>query len=106
MAVKHFVLIKFKEGTSAEEIIKKMEEMTMEIDKVKSFEWGQDMESEEMLRQGFTHAFSLTFESKEEFVAFSQHPTHLAFAELLLSAVEKAIVFDFPVVQVKPPVNA
>ncbi|KAJ6368944.1 hypothetical protein OIU78_001337 [Salix suchowensis] len=59
--VKHLVVVKFKEGVVVEEIIKGMEKLVTEVDLVKSFEWGQDSEGHEMLTQGFTHSFAMTF---------------------------------------------
>ncbi|KAF7808026.1 stress-response A/B barrel domain-containing protein [Senna tora] len=73
---KHLVIVKFKEGVVVEEVIKGMEKLVSEIDALKSFEWGQDIESHEMLRQGFTHAFLMTFNKKEDFTAFQAHPNH------------------------------
>lgn len=36
---KHLVVVKFKDGTAVEEIVKGMEQLVTEIDLVKSFEW-------------------------------------------------------------------
>lgn len=63
---------------------------------------GQDIESAEILRQGFTHAFLMTFGSKEDFSAFAGHPNHLQFSATFSSAIDKAILLDFPAINVKP----
>ncbi|KAA8550217.1 hypothetical protein F0562_001901 [Nyssa sinensis] len=98
---KHLVVAKFKEGVVVEEILKGMEKLVSEIAAVKSFEWGQDIESPEMLRQGFTHAFLMTFSSKEDFTAYQSHPNHIEFSATLTATIEKVVVLDFPSVLVK-----
>ncbi|KAI9080153.1 hypothetical protein K1719_037831 [Acacia pycnantha] len=103
---KHFVIVKFKEGVAVEDVIKGMEKMVSQIDSVKHFEWGQDIESQEMLRQGYTHAFLMTFNSKEDFVAFQGHPNHVEFSATFSTAIEKLVLLDFPTNLVKPPAAA
>ncbi|CAA2933921.1 stress-response A/B barrel domain-containing protein At5g22580-like [Olea europaea var. sylvestris] len=98
---KHLVLVKFKEEVAVEEVLKGMEKLVSEMDIVKSFVWGQDIESHEMLRQGFTHAFLMTFGSKDDFTAFASHPNHVEFSSTFSAAIEKAVLLDFPVVTVK-----
>lgn len=56
-----------------------------------------------MLRQGFTHAFLMTFGSKEDFTAFLGHPNHVEFSSTFSTVIEKAVLLDFPVVTVKAP---
>uniref|UniRef100_A0A7C9DD26 Stress-response A/B barrel domain-containing protein n=1 Tax=Opuntia streptacantha TaxID=393608 RepID=A0A7C9DD26_OPUST len=99
---KHLVVAKFKDGVAVEDIIKGMQDMVSEIDAVKSFEWGQDLESHEMLRQGFTHSFLMAFNSKEEFTAFQSHPKHGEFSTTFSAAIEKVVLLDFPAVVAKP----
>ncbi|KAI3461321.1 hypothetical protein Pfo_017984 [Paulownia fortunei] len=99
---KHLVLVKFKEGVAVEDVLKGMEKLVSEMDTVKSFVWGQDIESHEMLRQGFTHAFLMTFGSKDDFIAFVSHPNHVEFSSTFSTAIEKAVLLDFPAVTVKP----
>ncbi|GAB4859739.1 hypothetical protein Ancab_011217 [Ancistrocladus abbreviatus] len=103
--VNHLVVVKFKEGVVVDDIIKGLEKLASEIDAVKSFVWGQDAESHEMLRQGFTHAFLMTFTNKEDFDAFQSHPNHLEFSATFSSAIEKVVLLDFPAVVVKPQVK-
>lgn len=99
---KHLVVAKFKEGVVVEDIIKGMQDLTSEIDTVKSFEWGEDLESHEMLRQGFTHSFLMTFNSKEEYTEFLSHPKHVELSATFSAAIEKVILLDFPTVVAKP----
>ncbi|KAB1215932.1 hypothetical protein CJ030_MR4G028706 [Morella rubra] len=100
---KHLVIAKFKEGVVVDEILKGMEKLVSELDTVKSFEWGQDIESQEMLRQGFTHAFLMTFQKKEDFTAFLGHPSHVEFSATFSAAIEKIVLLDFPAALVKAP---
>ncbi|CAJ1956094.1 unnamed protein product [Sphenostylis stenocarpa] len=100
---KHFVIVKFKEGVAVDELTKGMEKLVSEIDAVKSFEWGQDIESLDVLRQGFTHAFLMTFNKKEDFVAFQSHPNHVEFSTKFSAAIENIVLLDFPSTLVKAP---
>ncbi|KAM7502236.1 hypothetical protein LguiB_001140 [Lonicera macranthoides] len=99
---KHLVVVKFKEEVVVEEIIKGMEKLVSELDTVKSFEWGEDIESQEMLRQGFTHAFLMTFNTKDDFTSFTTHPKHLEFSATFSSVIHNILLLDFPSVLVKP----
>ncbi|GMY15872.1 stress-response A/B barrel domain-containing protein At5g22580 [Fagus crenata] len=100
---KHLVIAKFKEGVVVEEVLKGMEDLVSKIGVVKSFEWGQDIESPEILTQGFTHAFLMTFHKKEDYTAFQSHSDHVQFSSTFSAAIEKFVVLDFPAVLVKPP---
>ncbi|KAL3620168.1 hypothetical protein CASFOL_035080 [Castilleja foliolosa] len=98
----HLVLVKFKDDVVVEDVLKGMEKLVSEMDIVKSFVWGQDIESHEMLRQGFTHAFLMKFSNKDDFVAFATHPNHVEFSAAFSTSIEKAILLDFPAITVKP----
>ncbi|KAF5822695.1 putative stress responsive alpha-beta barrel [Helianthus annuus] len=99
----HLVVVKFKEEVVVEDIIKGLEKLVSQVDTVKSFVWGKDIESMEMLRQGFTHALMMTFGSKDDFDAFQTHPNHLEYTATFSAAIEKIVLLDFPAVVVKPP---
>lgn len=64
---------------------------------------GQDIESLDVLRQGFTHAFLMTFNKKEDFAEFQSHPNHVEFSEKFSAAIEKIVLLDFPSTLVKKP---
>ncbi|OMO58374.1 Dimeric alpha-beta barrel [Corchorus capsularis] len=100
---KHLVVVKFKEDVAVEEILKGMEKLVSEVESVKSFEWGQDTEGLDMLRQGYTHAFMMTFEKKEDYTAFVSHPSHVEFSATFSTAIDKIVVLDFPCVLAKAP---
>ena len=64
---------------------------------------GHDVEGQEMVTQGFTHVFSMTFDDKEAIASFLTHPKHLEFCPTFSAAIEKIIVLDFPSLLLKPP---
>ncbi|XP_058766766.1 stress-response A/B barrel domain-containing protein At5g22580-like [Vicia villosa] len=99
----HYVIVKFKDGVEVEELIQELEKMISGIEHVKSFEWGKDIEGHEMLRQGYTHAFLMTFNEKEALNAFQVHPNHVEFSKIFSPALEKIVVMDFPAITVKAP---
>ncbi|KAK3139329.1 hypothetical protein QOZ80_5AG0381530 [Eleusine coracana subsp. coracana] len=101
--VKHLCLVRFKEGVVVDDVLKGMTELVSQMDMVKSFEWGEDVLKPEMLTQGFTHVFSLTFASTEDLTNYMSHEKHAAFAGTFMAALDKVIVIDFPVVIAKPP---
>ncbi|GAV62846.1 Dabb domain-containing protein [Cephalotus follicularis] len=99
----HLVVVKFKEDVVVRELIKGMEKLVSDTDIVKSFKWGQDIHNHEMLTQGFTHAFLMTFNNQEEYTAFVGHPKHLEFSGTFSTAIEKIVVLDFPAAVVSAP---
>jgi Stress responsive A/B Barrel Domain len=64
---------------------------------------GTEMLGEEMLRQGFTHVFIMTFNNGEDFTSYINHPSHNNFIGTFQAVIENALVFDFPSVIIKPP---
>ncbi|RLN28900.1 uncharacterized protein C2845_PM05G05530 [Panicum miliaceum] len=67
---------------------------------------GQDVLNQEMLTQGFTHVFSLTFASADDLTSYMGHEKHSEVAATFMAALEKVVVIDFPVVITKPPPSA
>ncbi|KAF3621941.1 putative tRNA dimethylallyltransferase 2-like, partial [Capsicum annuum] len=98
---KHLVLVKFKEDVVVEDILKELEKLAHGTDLIKSFVWGKDTESHEMLTQGYTHAIIMTYNSKEDYEACISHPKDVDFAALFVTVIEKAVVLNFPAVSVK-----
>ncbi|XP_038977014.1 stress-response A/B barrel domain-containing protein At5g22580-like [Phoenix dactylifera] len=99
---KHLVLVKFKDGVVVEKLMEGMQNLVAEMDTVKSFEWGQNVLSEDMVTQGFTHMFLLTFRSPNDLATYANHPSHLEYAEKFTAAIDKVLLFDFPPILVKP----
>lgn len=95
--LRHVVMFKFKEGTSATDI-KKVEdafrELPNKIKEIKGYEWGIN-NSPEKLDYGFTHVFFLTFDSEEGRAAYLPHPDHKAFGKVLGPFLDKVMVLDY-----------
>lgn len=95
--LRHVVLFKFKDGTTATDI-KKVETaflaLPSKIKEVKSLEWGTN-NSPESLNQGFTHCFLVTFSSEKDRAIYLPHPAHKAFGEVLHPYLDKVLVIDY-----------
>ena len=95
--LRHVVLFKFKDDTSAGDI-KAVEDafraLPAEIDLIRDFEWGVDV-SVEGIAQGFTHCFFLTFASAADRDAYLPHPAHTRFGELVRPFLDKVLVIDY-----------
>ncbi len=95
--LRHVVLFKFKDGTSATDI-KKVEDsfraLPSKIKEIKDFEWGTN-NSPEHLEQGFTHCFFLSFASEKDREIYLPHPAHKAFGEVLKPFLDKVLVIDY-----------
>ncbi|MEP6749531.1 MAG: Dabb family protein [Bacteroidota bacterium] len=95
--LRHVVLLKFKDGTSAAGI-KKVEDafraLPSKIKEIKSLEWGIN-NSPESLNQGFTHCFFVSFSSEKDRAIYLPHPAHKAFGETLHPVLDKVLVIDY-----------
>ena len=95
--LRHVVLFKFKDASSAADV-KKVEEafaaLPDKLPQIKSYEWGKN-NSPEGLNQGLTHCFILTFSSEKERDDYLVHPDHKAFGKILGPHLDKVTVVDF-----------
>lgn len=95
--LRHVVLFKFKESSSAADV-KKVEDafraLPAQIKQIKSFDWGLN-NSPENLNQGFTHCFLVTFASEKDREIYLPHPAHQAFVEVLKPHLDKVLVIDY-----------
>lgn len=95
--LRHVVLFKFKDGSSAADV-KKVEdafrELPSKVKEVKDFEWGTN-NSPESLNQGFTHCFFVSFETEKDREVYLPHPAHKAFVEVLKPHLDKVLVIDY-----------
>ena len=95
--LRHVVLFKFKEGTTAAQM-KQIEDafsaLPSKIKNIKGYEWGLN-NSPEGLDKGFTHAFFLTFASEEDRAIYLPHPDHKAFGDLLSPYLDNVLVVDY-----------
>lgn len=97
---RHVVLFQFKAEATPEQV-KSIEAAFValkgKIPAVQSLEWGKNV-SPEGQNQGLTHAFFVTFASKDAIeTGYLHHPEHEAFVKILKPLLEKAVVVDYVV---------
>jgi hypothetical protein len=95
--LKHALFLKFKPGTSKEQIEEAEEslvKLASHCDAVKSFEWGTN-NSPEKHDEGFTHAFMFTFNDVDGLKKYAMMPEHQAVVQKLHEVAENARVLDF-----------
>lgn len=94
---RHIVLFKFKDSATPEQVAaveKAFGELPSKIDTITAYEWGPS-ESVEQKNDGFTHCFFVTFKDKAGLETYIPHPAHVAFKEVLIPILDKALVFDY-----------
>ena len=95
--LRHVVLFKFKETSSAEDI-KQVEEafnaLPSKISEIKGYEWGTN-NSPENLNKGLTHCFFLTFSSEADRDTYLTHPDHVAFGDIAGPHIADVTVVDY-----------
>lgn len=97
--LKHIVIFKFKQASSQEaieEIVASFLNLKNENTGILEIDWGENV-SPENHHQGFTHCFTLTFQSLNELNKYQLHPKHLDFQEVLIPHMEKVFVVDYNV---------
>jgi len=97
--VKHIALLKFKAGTTQEQIDQIMAdllELSESVDGIEDYVGGLN-NSPEGLNDGFTHGFIMTFGNGAGRDAYLPHPAHESFKATVLPHVERVVVFDFDV---------
>ncbi len=95
--LRHVVLFKFKDDTSAakvREIESAFAALPSKIDTICDFEWGTDV-SVENRSMGFTHCFVVTFKDEEGRAAYLPHPAHKQFGQILGPHLDKVCVVDY-----------
>ena len=95
--LRHVVLFKFTDASTAEDV-KKVEDafgaLKGKISLIKDYEWGTNS-SPENLNQGLTHCFFVTFHSDKDRDDYLVHPDHQAFVEVLKPYLDKVTVIDY-----------
>ena len=97
--VKHMGLLKFKDGTSEDEINRIFDELmdiSENIPGIEDYVSGPNT-SPEGLSDGFTHAFVMTFSDSAARDAYLPHPDHEKFKSGAIPHIEKVLVVDFEV---------
>jgi hypothetical protein len=95
--LRHVVSFKFKASASKAEITKVVDAFAAlpdSISTIKAFEWGTNV-SPEKHDKGFTHLFTLTFNTAEGRDAYLVHPEHQAFGKGLGPVLEDVFVIDY-----------
>jgi hypothetical protein len=97
--VKHIALLKFKDGTSEEQINKLFDELldlSETVDGIEDYVSGPNT-SPEGKSAGYTHAFIMTFSDAAARDAYITHAEHQKFQANATPVVESVVVFDFEV---------
>jgi hypothetical protein len=97
--VKHVALLKFKEGTSQEqidEVFNQLLDLSENVAGIDDYVAGPN-NSPEGLSDGFTHGFVMTFHDAAARDAYLTNADHQRFQSSALPIVEKVTVFDFEV---------
>jgi hypothetical protein len=95
--IRHVVLFKFKDGTTAEqkkEVEDAFRKLPKQVSEIVDFEWGTNI-SPENRDQGFTHCFLVTFNDAKGRDAYLPHPAHAAFKKVAGPYIDKVLVIDF-----------
>ncbi|MBA4147816.1 MAG: Dabb family protein [Verrucomicrobia bacterium] len=97
--VKHIALVKFKDGTSEEqidEIFEALLEVTENIEGVEDYVSGPNS-SPETLNKGFTHGFIVTFHDAAARDGYLAHADHEQFKAKFLPLIDDIAVVDFEI---------
>lgn len=95
--LRHVVLFKFKDDATpaqVQEIVDAFGQLPKKIDAIIDYEHGTE-NSPEMLAQGFTHVFVVTFKDEKGREAYLPHQAHQDFVTLLKPKLDKVLVVDF-----------
>ncbi|GAB5559802.1 MAG: Dabb family protein [Synoicihabitans sp.] len=96
-ALKHVVVLKFKEDTSSaqiDEAVRLIRSFPNRIPEVKSVEGGENVTIEDA-HKGFTHVFSMSFENQADLKVYLPHPYHLEVVEKLSPLFADVLVVDY-----------
>ena len=97
--VKHVALLKFKDGTSEDEInriFSELMDISENIPGIEDYVSGPNI-SPEGLSEGYTHGFVMTFSDASARDAYLPHPDHEKFKAGAIPHIEKVLVIDFEV---------
>jgi hypothetical protein len=97
--VKHIVLLKFKDGTTEEQVGKFFDDLldlSESVPGIIDYVSGANC-SPEGKNQGLTHGFIMTFSDVAARDAYIVHPEHERFKTMALGVVETVVIVDFEV---------
>jgi hypothetical protein len=96
-AVYHVVSLKFKPGTTPEQIQtveKAFAGLKSQISEIQTLKWGTNV-SPEKHDKGFTHCFVLSFKTAKDRDVYLTHDAHKAFGKVLGPVMADVMVIDF-----------
>jgi hypothetical protein len=97
--VKHIALIKFKDGTSQEQIDQLFDallELSENVDGIEDYVSGVNS-SPENLNKGLTHGFVMSFHDAAARDAYLTHADHEKVKQTFLPTIEDIVIVDFEV---------
>lgn len=95
--LRHVVLFSFNNDATAQQVmdvVARFAALQEGIPGILDFEWGTNV-SPEGLNDGFTHCFTLSFDSAEQRDAYLVHPAHQEFVATLKSCLARSLVLDY-----------
>lgn len=95
--LRHFVALKFKDDSTAEQtgkVVDAFRELKTLVPFVHAMENGTNI-SPEGYSKGFTHTFLLSFKTEKDRDAYLAHPEHGKFKATALPYVDEILVLDF-----------
>ena len=92
--MKHVVLCAFVDGLDPAAIIADFASLANTVPSVRALEHGPNV-SPEGLADGFTHCFTVDFDSAADRDAYLVDPEHLAFVERFTPTLAKILVVDY-----------
>ena len=93
----HVVAFKFKASASKaqiQEVVDAFRALAKKIPGIQSFNWGTNV-SPEKHDKGFTHGFTLSFNSEKDRDDYLVHPDHKAFGKIVGPVLEDVFVIDY-----------
>jgi hypothetical protein len=97
--IRHVVLIRFKEDTTAAQraqFVRAFDALSHQIAQIRRLESGLNS-SPEALDKGFTHCFLVSFDSVADRDAYLPHPAHQAFVQQTSAWVADVLVVDYQI---------
>lgn len=99
--MKHVVLCAFNADLDPTAIVADFAALADTVPSVRSLEHGVNV-SPEGLADGFTHCFTLEFDSAADRDVYLVDPAHLAFVERFSPTLAKILVFDYETASPQP----
>lgn len=83
--IRHIVLIRFKDAGESliQDIFTKLSQLTSKLDGARDFMGGRST-SPEQLERGFSHAFTIDFDSWSDLKVYADHPEHKALGKRIV----------------------